>query len=213
MEENNPQNTPTPELPNRDATQPQYASVAPQQQAQPQYTQPQQQYAQYSQPASQEYTYGQGNASYQNTYQYGAQPVEQTPVQPGYQPAGEYQYQQTYEQPYQQPYQGEQYQGAQYQGAQGYPYPPTTTAGYGYVGQKSKVAAGLLGIFLGCFGAHNFYLGYTGKAVAQLLITILTLGFASFITGIWALIEAILILSSSTGSDWHRDAQGYELRD
>ena len=24
---------------------------------------------------------------------------------------------------------------------------------------KSKIAAGLLGIFLGCFGVHNFYLG------------------------------------------------------
>lgn len=25
---------------------------------------------------------------------------------------------------------------------------------------KSKMAAGLLGIFLGSFGVHNFYLGY-----------------------------------------------------
>lgn len=33
---------------------------------------------------------------------------------------------------------------------------------------KSKIAAGLLGIFLGAFGVHNFYLGYTGKAIAQL---------------------------------------------
>ena len=197
MEENNQQQPPAPETP---------GSNAPQQQEQTQYA-PTQQYAQYSQPAPSEYTYGQGSTPYQNTYQYGAQPVEQTPAQPGYQPAGEYQYQQTYEQPYQQQYQ------QQYPGAQGYPYPPTTSAGYGYVGQKSKVAAGLLGIFLGCFGAHNFYLGYTGKAVAQLLITILTLGFGSVITGIWSLIEAILILSSSTGSDWHRDAQGYELRD
>ena len=193
MEENNQQQAPTPETPGGDAAQqPQY--TAPQQQEQTQYA-PTQQYAQYSQPAPSEYTYGQGSTPYQNTYQ------------PGYQPAGEYQYQQTYEQPYQQQYQ------QQYPGAQGYPYPPTTSAGYGYVGQKSKVAAGLLGIFLGCFGAHNFYLGYTGKAVAQLLITILTLGFGSVITGIWSLIEAILILSSSTGSDWHRDAQGYELRD
>ena len=211
MEENNQQQAPTPETPGGDAAQqPQY--TAPQQQEQTQYA-PTQQYTQYSQPAPSEYTYGQGSTPYQNTYQYGAQPVEQTPAQPGYQPAGEYQYQQTYEQPYQQQYQGAQYQGAQYPGAQGYPYPPTTSAGYSYVGQKSKVAAGLLGIFLGCFGAHNFYLGYTGKAVAQLLITILTLGFGSVITGIWSLIEAILILSSSTGSDWHRDAQGYELRD
>ena len=39
--------------------------------------------------------------------------------------------------------------------------------------QKSKLAAGLLGIFLGCFGVHNFYLGNTGKAVAQLLLTVI----------------------------------------
>lgn len=45
---------------------------------------------------------------------------------------------------------------------------------------KSKIAAGLLGIFLGAFGVHNFYLGYTGKAVAQLLITILSCGVLSF---------------------------------
>ena len=29
-------------------------------------------------------------------------------------------------------------------------------------GAKSKIAAGLLGILLGGFGVHNFYLGYTG---------------------------------------------------
>lgn len=37
---------------------------------------------------------------------------------------------------------------------------------------KSKMAAGLLGIFLGSFGVHNFYLGYTTKAVIQLVCTI-----------------------------------------
>ena len=31
------------------------------------------------------------------------------------------------------------------------------------VNQKSKVAAGLFGIFLGSFGVHNFYLGFTGS--------------------------------------------------
>ena len=45
---------------------------------------------------------------------------------------------------------------------------------------KSKIAAGLLGIFLGAFGVHNFYLGYTGKAIAQLLITLLSCGVLSF---------------------------------
>ncbi len=33
------------------------------------------------------------------------------------------------------------------------------------------------------------------------------------IAGIWGLIEGILILSSSTGSEWHKDGKGYELRD
>ena len=40
---------------------------------------------------------------------------------------------------------------------------------YGEVGVKSKIAAGLLGIFLGVFGVHNFYLGYIKKAVIQLV--------------------------------------------
>lgn len=35
---------------------------------------------------------------------------------------------------------------------------------------KSKIVAGLLGLFLGCYGVHNFYLGYTKKAIAQLLL-------------------------------------------
>lgn len=72
---------------------------------------------------------------------------------------------------------------------------------------KSKVAAGLLGIFLGSLGVHNFYLGYTGKAVAQLLITLLTCGIGAAVTSIWGLIEGILILTGSI----HTDADGNEL--
>ena len=60
--------------------------------------------------------------------------------------------------------------------------------------QKSKLVAGLLGLFLGGYGVHNFYLGYTGKAVAQLLITVLTCGTGSVASGIWGLIEGIMIL-------------------
>ena len=74
---------------------------------------------------------------------------------------------------------------------------------------KSKVAAGLLGIFLGSFGVHNFYLGYTGKAIAQLLITLLTCGFGAFISSIWGLIEGILILTGSINVD----ANGVPLKD
>ena len=82
---------------------------------------------------------------------------------------------------------------------------------------KSKMAAGLLGIFLGQFGVHNFYLGYTGKAVAQLLLTIFGYILAIFIigifmvaaAGIWGLIEGIMILSGSINTD----ANGNPLRD
>ena len=74
---------------------------------------------------------------------------------------------------------------------------------------KSKIAAGLLGIFLGCFRVHNFYLGYTGKAVAQLLITVLTCFVLSFVSGIWGLIEGILILTGSINTD----AEGNPLVD
>ncbi len=66
---------------------------------------------------------------------------------------------------------------------------------------KSKMAAGLLGIFLGSLGVHNFYLGFTGKAVAQLLITLLTCGFGAAISGVWGLIEGILILTGSINKD------------
>ena len=74
---------------------------------------------------------------------------------------------------------------------------------------KSKVAAGLFGIFLGSLGIHNFYLGYTGKGLAQLLLTLLSCGFLSFATGIWGLIEGILILTGNINVD----AYGNELAD
>jgi len=66
---------------------------------------------------------------------------------------------------------------------------------------KSKIAAGLLGIFLGCFGVHNFYLGYNGKAVAQLLITVLSCFILSPVSAIWGLVEGILILTGSINTD------------
>ena len=74
---------------------------------------------------------------------------------------------------------------------------------------KSKIAAGLFGIFFGALGVHNFYLGYTGKAVAQLLITLLTFGILSFVSAIWGLIEGILILTG----DIDKDAKGIALRE
>lgn len=66
---------------------------------------------------------------------------------------------------------------------------------------KSKITAGLLAIFLGAFGVHNFYLGYSGKATAQLLLTVLSCCVLSPITSLWGLIEGILILAGSIKTD------------
>ena len=55
----------------------------------------------------------------------------------------------------------------------------------------------MLGILLGGFGAHNFYLGYTGKAVLQLVLTLCSCGIAS----LWGFIEGILILTGSIATD------------
>ena len=74
---------------------------------------------------------------------------------------------------------------------------------------KSKLAAGLFGIFLGGLGVHNFYLGYTEKAVAQLLLSLLSCGLLSWVSSIWGLIEGILIISGSID----KDGQGNPLRD
>jgi len=69
---------------------------------------------------------------------------------------------------------------------------------------KSKIGAGLLGIFLGSLGIHNFYLGYNGKAVAQLLLTIIgwaVCGLGPIAATIWGLIEGIEILSGYIKTD------------
>jgi len=75
--------------------------------------------------------------------------------------------------------------------------------------QKSKLVAGLLAIFIGSLGIHNFYLGYKGKAIAQLLITVLTCFMASPIIEIWAIVEAVQIFSGSI----NKDAKGIPLKE
>jgi TM2 domain-containing membrane protein YozV len=76
----------------------------------------------------------------------------------------------------------------------------------GITGQKSKLAAILLALFLGGLGIHRFYLGHTGSGIAMLLITVLsifTCGLGAIVTGIWAIVDIILIatdaLVDSTG--------------
>lgn len=85
------------------------------------------------------------------------------------------------------------------------PQPTTVTASQG----KSKLVAGLLGILLGGLGIHNFYLGYTVKAVIQLLLTLLTFGFGALVSWIWGLVEGIMILTGKI----NKDAHGVPLKD
>jgi TM2 domain-containing membrane protein YozV len=63
------------------------------------------------------------------------------------------------------------------------------------------MAAFLFAFFLGPFGAHRFYVGKTGSAVAMLLLTLSLFGV--FITGFWSLIDWILVVSGS-----FRDGEG-----
>jgi TM2 domain-containing membrane protein YozV len=93
-----------------------------------------------------------------------------------------------------------QQSGGQY-GQQGYAQSGTSP--------KSKLVAGVLGIFLGQLGIHNFYLGFKQKAIAQLVISIigyLTIGLGIgallvLIAGVWGLIEGIKILVGSSATD------------
>ncbi len=77
---------------------------------------------------------------------------------------------------------------------------------------KSKLTAGLLGIFLGSLGIHRFYLGHVGIGVVQLLLTLVlswvTCGITASAAWIWGLVEGIMILTG--GID--RDAQNRPLK-
>ena len=71
---------------------------------------------------------------------------------------------------------------------------------------KSKIAAGLLSIFLGSFGVGRFYLGHVGLGIAQILVTLFTCSLGGWI---WGLVEGIMILNGSIKTD----AEGRLLRD
>ena len=62
-----------------------------------------------------------------------------------------------------------------------------------YPSDKKKGTALLLCIFLGLLGVHNFYAGYTGRGVAQLLLC------WTGISSLWAFIELFTVKNDAKG--------------
>lgn len=89
--------------------------------------------------------------------------------------------------------------------AAGAPPPPPShaaaPAAAGYAAPKSRLAYILLGLFLGGLGIHNFYAGYAGRGVAQLLITL-------FIGWLVVPLVAVMIWVIVEICTTTRDAQG-----
>lgn len=88
-------------------------------------------------------------------------------------------------------------------------YGPGGYGAYGYDGEiwshRSKIAAGLLGIFVGGWGVHRFYLGFVGIGILQIFVSLVTCGLG----GLWGFIEGILYLTGTMD----RDVDGRKLRD
>ena len=71
-------------------------------------------------------------------------------------------------------------------------------------GLKSRKVASVLGILLGGFGAHRFYLGFHRIAIIQIVVTVVTFGFGV----IWGFVEGFMIFTGALD----KDAQGKPLR-
>lgn len=108
------------------------------------------------------------------------QQFDPQPLPPQYSQPMPQQYGQQYAQPMPQPYVP---QGGVYP----YQFSP-----------KQRVAYILLAVFLGWLGIHNFYAGYNGRGLAQLLISVLTFFTFSFVSWIWAIVEACTIMYDAT---------------
>lgn len=83
---------------------------------------------------------------------------------------------------------------------------------------KNMVVAVLLAFFLGTFGIHNFYLGYTQKGVIQLVLNVvgwattwLLVGFvAVFAVAVWVIVDIIQIVTRQ--GQYVTDANGVPLQ-
>lgn len=67
---------------------------------------------------------------------------------------------------------------------------------------KSRVAFVLLGVFLGGLGIHNFYAGYVGKGIAQLLLNLFLFWTIVVPLGvtIWIIVELCTVDQDSNGN-------------
>ena len=76
---------------------------------------------------------------------------------------------------------------------------------------RSRWAAAAFGIVMGAFGVHNFYLGHTGRGIAQIAITVavyanvcsgtLPQAAAFLLAGLWGFIEGVLIAVGESDTD------------
>lgn len=57
--------------------------------------------------------------------------------------------------------------------------------------KKNLAVTYVLWGFVGMFGAHRFYLGETGTAVAQLILTLTVIG--AIVTFVWWIVDAVII--------------------
>ena len=78
---------------------------------------------------------------------------------------------------------------------------PTDNISINTSNQKQRVTYILLGVFLGTLGIHNFYAEYTGRGIAQLLITLLTgwLIIPYIAVAIWSIVEVCTINKDANG--------------
>ncbi|KAE8764127.1 TM2 domain-containing protein [Georgenia thermotolerans] len=132
---------------------------------------------------------------------YQPQPYQQPPFPPAgqapYPPAGQVPYPPSYQYPH-----------------LPQPYPQPTVI----VMPKSRLLTAVLASFFGHLGVHNFYLGYTGTAVAQLVLGIVGWLTSFIIVGffilvplwIWVIVELILFLVAKEGR-YSRSANGVPL--
>ena len=65
---------------------------------------------------------------------------------------------------------------------------------------KNRTAYVLLAFFLGVYGIHNFYAGYTQKAVIQLLLTGCSCWCLSLVVFIWNIVEMCTVENDASGA-------------